>query len=125
MPLNLQAAGHAAGQAGYVTPTGPTLPGSVAPPPSIPPAVAASSTGLMLPTNLTNLPPYGVNPNSASSVPTWAWILGGVGVIGILGVIFYAVSQSSGGASSASSDKTSEPNPLPRRRRRTRRRGRK
>jgi len=47
-------------------------------------------------------------PSALSSVPTWAWVVGGVALLGIIGAIIWAVSQqSSSGAKPAS-----KPNPL-------------
>jgi hypothetical protein len=124
MPLNLQAGVPLAGHAGFTPPTGPIATPVIMPPlPSPGPGNTSGTTPanplVTLPTSATpgtDMDVPGSNAfgaPAASTVPTWAWVLGGVAVIGVLGAILYSVSKNAPAGAS-------EPNPLPRRRRRRR-----
>jgi hypothetical protein len=96
-PVDTRGAGSGAGAPGGVQPV--TAPSSLTTttPASAPIAAPATPASLTVPAPVSTL----------SSIPTWAWVLGGVAIAGIIGAIIWAATQSS------SSGGASKPNPIP------------
>jgi hypothetical protein len=94
-PVDTRGAGSGAGAPGGVQPV--TSPNSLTTttPPSVPVVTPASLT---VPAPVSTL----------SSIPTWAWVLGGVAIAGIIGAIIWAATRETGGAPAL------KENPLPR-----------
>ena len=65
--------------------------------PSVPVAAPATPASLTVPAPVSTL----------SSIPTWAWVLGGVAIAGIIGAIIWAATRETGAPAS-------KENPLPR-----------
>jgi hypothetical protein len=71
------------------------------------PPVAAPVVDPALPIQAAPVP--APTPTAMASVPTWAWVLGGVALLGIIGAVIWAATRETGAGAAA----TSRPNPLP------------
>jgi hypothetical protein len=97
VPVDTRGAGSGAGASGGVQPV--TTPSSLTTttPASAPIAAPATPASLTVPAPVSTL----------SSIPTWAWVLGGVAIAGIIGAIIWAATRETGAPAS-------KENPLPR-----------